>query len=156
MKLNPSQQMTQIQLKMASCRYRCTKCLESRMQMPSDAFPNSKQAPQMQAQIAFWWQTKAEPVSEIVHWPTGQFTGQLSTLPHLEHYCHVWVDFFPSLESVLPNLVGGSQLDNVDWTLSGQFQALPRGLHTGTQVCGVGGISPSRIGPLWPSLSPSR
>ena len=64
------------------------------------------------------------PLSEIVHWPTGQFTGQLSTLPYLEHFCHVWVDFFPCLESVLPNLVGDSQLDNVDWTLSGQFQAL--------------------------------
>ena len=57
-KLNPSQQITQIQLKMAPYRCRCTKCLESRIQMPSDAFPNSKQIPQMQAQIAFWWQTK--------------------------------------------------------------------------------------------------
>ena len=57
-KLNPSQQISQIQLKMTSHRCRCTKCLESRIQMPSDAFPNSKQIPQMQAQIAFWWQTK--------------------------------------------------------------------------------------------------
>ena len=50
--LNPSQQITQIQPKMTSYRCRCTKCLESRIQMPSDASPNPQQIPQMQAQIA--------------------------------------------------------------------------------------------------------
>ena len=63
-------------------------------------------------------------MSEIVHWPAGQFTGQLSTLQCLGHFCHVWVDFFPSLGGVLPDLVGGSQLGNVGWALPGQFQAL--------------------------------
>ena len=67
-KLNPSQQITQIQLKMTS--YRCADAqnvedLESRIQMPSDAFPNSEQAPQMQAQneiISFLVASQGESV----------------------------------------------------------------------------------------------